>query len=177
MSETTQEILSDELTFDAPYGRKEQVGAALTLIIIITAAFAFQVWMSGRGADTLFWKILGFVPIAVACGLWFGSPRRYTLGRNFLQIHSVFYHKTIPYNEIQSVESFREGEIEFINESPLPSNLLTHLRRLSHPVYGKIKSNSNTIFPAVIIVTRSSALLLSSNDNSKFVKILKSRID
>ncbi len=177
MSETTQEKHPNELTFDAVYGRKEQMSGVLALVTLIAAAFAFQVWMSGGGADTLLLKILGFIPIALAGVLWFGSPRRYTLGRDSLQIHSAFFHKTIPYKEIQSVESFREGEIEFNDESPFPSSLMTHLHLFSHPVYGKIKSNSNTIFPAVIIATQNEALLLSSNDNSKLVKVLKERID
>lgn len=176
MNGTSSEKRFDELVFEAPFGRAEQTLGAITLVLVIVVGFVFQVGISTRGGDTLLWKVIGFIPIAVAGFLWFGSPRRYTLGEDSLRIYSVFSRNVIPYNEIRKVEFYREGEIQLIDNSFLPSNLMIYLHCFRHPVYGILKSKSNSIFPAVIVIAEKEAYLLSTSDNSSFVRALKSRI-
>ncbi|HDR91280.1 MAG TPA: hypothetical protein ENN75_03415 [candidate division Zixibacteria bacterium] len=176
MSEGNSVNHIDELTFDAPHGRAEQTLGAIALVMFIVAGFAFQIGMSARGGDALLWKVIGFLPIAVAGLLWFGSPRRYTLGEDSLHINSAFSQKSIEYKAIKKVESFREGELELSDGSPLPSALLTYLHRPRHAEYGKLIVKSNRLFPAIIILTCDESLLLSSNDNREFVTALKRRI-
>lgn len=165
------------ISYDAPFGKSEQVVSTLSLITILIVAFLFQVGKTEGVIRSAIPAWTSFILIFGVGLLWLTAPRNYRLRGNHIQIWGLLLRKSIEYKNIQRVEIFREGELELKSPSFLSDSFFPHARRWNSDAHGKITMCANRRFPSIIICCENKTYLLSCDNPAEFTAALRKRID